>query len=368
MPLSRKNTRTFGILLAGGMALGGCAAPARDVGGEITAAIHGPSAAPKPEAVKGAVAPASEAASPVPSDTVSAAQPATPVESAPAPVSTPTETGELASSAEPGSSPVGATAPSTRVETQPGMSAPMPGVPAQEWATQVVPAPEQATASASASVGTTAALAPSGGASLPEQPQPYVPPQQTRGALAVEKPESALKIARAAAAAGDYPLAVKLYRQLAASTDASPDVLSELGDALIAAQAIPEAQRAYGGALHKAPNHLGAMIGMGKVYLALNRPAEAQAYFERAYGQAPENRRVLNGLAVARDSTGDHGGAQEIYRRALALYPNDPSLRSNYELSLTLAGQGASASGEAPNAAAPVAAPVPPVFVAPARP
>jgi Flp pilus assembly protein TadD len=45
---------------------------------------------------------------------------------------------------------------------------------------------------------------------------------------------------------------------------------------------------------------------------------------------------------------GDHDAAQAIYRRALARYPNDPSLRSNYALSQRLSAQAGRAQPASP--------------------
>lgn len=386
MPLARRKTRTALMLLSGAAALSGCAAHREDVGREIASAIQGPAIAAKPDTAMIESTPPS--APPAVSRAVapSQAQPAAPAPQA--------QLAPAATSA-PAPQPAPAPAPAAPAETQAPAAQQAQTAP-KDWTTQVATAPQGAPAPQPApqepvAAASSAAPRPAPDASLPNAvaassaaaanavlgtPQPYVP-QVEQGTLAKEKPESALRIARAAAASGDYGIAAKLYRQLAASSNASPDVLSELGDVLLAAEDIPEAERAYNGALNKSRSHLGATIGLGKVYLALNRPAEAQAYFECAFALAPENRRVLNGLAVARDSTGDHAGAQEIYRRALALYPNDPSLRRNYELSQSLAAQSTApqASGAAPGGGAapqaetpPLAAPTAPVVVAPIQP
>src|SRR5258705_94575 len=52
----------------------------------------------------------------------------------------------------------------------------------------------------------------------------------------------------------------------------------------------------------------------------------------RAGKAAPEDARVLNNLAVAYETTGDFGKADELYRAALRLDPGNRDIRQNYDL------------------------------------
>jgi len=59
---------------------------------------------------------------------------------------------------------------------------------------------------------------------------------------------------------------------------------------------------------------------------------EALFRWERARKAAPEDARVLNNLAVAYETTGDFGKADELYRAALRRDPGNRDIRQNYDL------------------------------------
>jgi len=80
---------------------------------------------------------------------------------------------------------------------------------------------------------------------------------------------------------------------------------------------------------------------------------EALFRWERARKAAPEDSRVLNNLAVAYETTGDFGKADELYRAALRLDPGNRDIRQNYDLFSgfykELQTRSDSASGEKPS-------------------
>src|SRR5206468_7729354 len=49
--------------------------------------------------------------------------------------------------------------------------------------------------------------------------------------------------------------------------------------------------------------------------------------------------RLLSAEAAIRDQTGDHDEARRLYRQALALAPNEPSVMSNFGMSYLLTGE-----------------------------
>ncbi len=364
MPLSRKGLQVAAVALTGSMAFAGWAGPAQaadlDIGSTIAAAAAAGSGVPM------------EPATPTPAAPAAALAPAEPITTAAVtPAATPKgESEPRRPEAPPSPSPM--ESPAVTVMAQPpqaAAAAPIPSLPptpqqqaqsttaaTADWSTTVTPAAPGPMAMTESPAPTAAPVAPATqpiaeptptpmAAPTPAPPSADMPlphyPAPPKNSLAAEKPETALKIARAAAAGGDFAAAARIYRQLAGRSDASPEVLSGLGDALYAQNALDEATQAYAGALHDKPAMVGANVGMGKALIALSRPAEAKGYFERALASATDNRSALNGLAVVNDTMGDHNAAQEIYRRALAQYPDDPSLRSNYALSLQLSGQAA---------------------------
>ena len=56
------------------------------------------------------------------------------------------------------------------------------------------------------------------------------------------------------------------------------------------------------------------------------------ARWQRALALEPKSARVLNNLGIAFEQGGEYGLAEESYRRALALSPDDLHIRRNYEL------------------------------------
>ena len=79
---------------------------------------------------------------------------------------------------------------------------------------------------------------------------------------------------------------------------------------------------------------------------------EALFRWEKARKAAPEDSRVLNNLAVAYETIGEFGKADELYRAALRLDPDNRDLRQNYDLFSgfykELRSRSAPASGEKP--------------------
>ena len=77
---------------------------------------------------------------------------------------------------------------------------------------------------------------------------------------------------------------------------------------------------------------------LGKDYLAGDRLGLAVRTLRQAAQAAPGDWEPLSALAVALDYQHDHGEAQQVYGRALALAPDNPVLLNNLGLSLAEAG------------------------------
>ena len=65
--------------------------------------------------------------------------------------------------------------------------------------------------------------------------------------------------------------------------------------------------------------------------------------FLQALTHDPRNTTALNDLGVARDLMGDHTGAQEAYRQALGIDPEDSAAQVNLALSMAMSGDAADA-------------------------
>lgn len=148
-----------------------------------------------------------------------------------------------------------------------------------------------------------------------------------------------MHLAQASMDAGDQAAAISIFRRLAREYPFSIKPRIALGEALLAANAPQEAERAYEGALKLKGNSYQALAGQGRVELALHQPAEALIYFERAVKAKPDDTAAQNGRAVSLDQLGRHDEAQAVYLDLLARDPSNSRVRNNYALSLALAGK-----------------------------
>jgi Flp pilus assembly protein TadD len=138
---------------------------------------------------------------------------------------------------------------------------------------------------------------------------------------------------------GELPVAAALYRK---AHDAEPErvqPLVSLGQVLMEMQRPDQASEAFSAALVVDGRNLDALRGLGNARLALHKPDEAIPPLKEALTSSANDFRVLNALGVAFDMTGDHGSAHQYYRTGLKLAPENAPLRTNYALSLALAGQ-----------------------------
>lgn len=153
-----------------------------------------------------------------------------------------------------------------------------------------------------------------------------------------DKARVSQQLAEAARQGADYAGAIELYRRM---LEAGGDPLTAhlgLGDSFLGSGALDDAEKEYSAAAVIAPNRPEAQLGLGRVLLAKHRPAEALAAFDRALKDGNARSAALNGKGLALDFQNHHSEAQEAYRAGLAQAPQDRVLRSNYGLSLALAG------------------------------
>jgi tetratricopeptide (TPR) repeat protein len=96
---------------------------------------------------------------------------------------------------------------------------------------------------------------------------------------------------------------------------------AELGWRLSKQKLYGDASVAFGRALDEIPHDVNALSGMGTSLLALNRPGEAKAYFERALRLHDDHMRSLNGLALCLKSEGRIEDAIAVWRETSRRYP-----------------------------------------------
>ena len=84
-------------------------------------------------------------------------------------------------------------------------------------------------------------------------------------------------------------------------------------------------------------------VGLARVNLKLQNPAEAVRLFDQAGRLGFADATILTDRGLARDMTGDQAGAQRDYQAALQRTPNDAELIRRYAASLGISGQVAAA-------------------------
>ena len=144
-----------------------------------------------------------------------------------------------------------------------------------------------------------------------------------------------LRVARNAAANGDYYTAIRFFESVRKSSPDHPAPLIGIAKAHMAAGSQKEAILAYRDALELNPYNDEALDGIGRALVLTGDYREAIVYFNRLLGKAP-SANLHNRLGVAHDLMGDGENAQKHYRAALALDPGAISPRNNLALSLAI--------------------------------
>ena len=171
-----------------------------------------------------------------------------------------------------------------------------------------------------------------GGLGADSEPGPNSGTDQARAGAG-----SIMRVADSTRLRGDLATAAALY---ARAHDAAPDEVEPLlrmGYTLNQAGATAEAGEAFRQALRIDPANFQALRGLGVAMLRRNQIDLAIEHFHSAL-EVKEDVRLYNALGIANDMKQDHRAAQAYYRVGLQVEPSNLSLRSNYGLSLALAG------------------------------
>lgn len=146
------------------------------------------------------------------------------------------------------------------------------------------------------------------------------------------------KVADAALGVGDYAEAARLYERATASAPRSVPALLGLGRAYGATGQFVRAQNALESALKVEPRNEQVLVELGHLQLEQMHPRDALEYYDKALKTDGRNKAALTGKGVALDYLSRHTEAQQVYQQALALYPTDFPLLSDYALSRVLSG------------------------------
>ncbi|MEM9880192.1 MAG: SPOR domain-containing protein [Pseudomonadota bacterium] len=152
---------------------------------------------------------------------------------------------------------------------------------------------------------------------------------------------SLVDLGYSAAAQGDHATAIQYFRSAHASNIAYAfsrhEPLIGLGQSLLAigqngaaAKVFVKAANAGGGAR--------ALRGLAQAQLYLQQPGLAIETARAAVQEDPNDPKALSILGVAMDVYGDHQGAMSVYSDAARRFPGSLAIKSNYGLSLVMAG------------------------------
>jgi Flp pilus assembly protein TadD len=148
-----------------------------------------------------------------------------------------------------------------------------------------------------------------------------------------------LRQADEARRAGNADTAIPLYGR---ALQANPDGLEAklgLGQAYLSIGAGDEAAAQFRDVLAKRSGDTTARRGLASALIAMGQPMLAGQQIDAALHADAHDYRALNLLGVLLDMQGRHAEAQANYRRGIEIAPDYTALRSNYGLSLAIAGQ-----------------------------
>jgi Flp pilus assembly protein TadD len=151
-----------------------------------------------------------------------------------------------------------------------------------------------------------------------------------------------LKLAADIEARGENGTAIALYQRATAMPDAKPVAFVKAGEAYMRAGYTAEAEKAYRGALAKAPNDGPALLGLGS---AMIDSGDVEAGIRALAQAAPivNTSRAYNRLGVAQIFAGQVEEAQATLTHALTLEPGDLDIQTNMALAAALEGNAATA-------------------------
>lgn len=151
-------------------------------------------------------------------------------------------------------------------------------------------------------------------------------------------------MARAAARAGQWHAAARLWRTQTLAEPSSGDAWAGLGMALLEDGEPGDATIALERAALLLPGDAGLWLPRGRAALALGDHAAAHSAFASYTMSRPGDARGWTGLGVALDLIGQHDEAQVAYARALTVDPLNRAARHNLALSKSLAAPAVPAS------------------------
>jgi len=153
------------------------------------------------------------------------------------------------------------------------------------------------------------------------------------------------ELARTLATAGRLDEALDQLRRTTARRPPYPPAFLEGGAQLSKAGRLDEAVAVLEQGLAFAPEVLDLRMELGFIYLKRNDRRNARAMFSQVLAASPERHGVLPALAKVMALDGEYAAAADLFRRALAIGPDDAVTRNN--LAICLFEMGEREAGEA---------------------
>jgi Flp pilus assembly protein TadD len=160
------------------------------------------------------------------------------------------------------------------------------------------------------------------------------------GGAGLDRPEvarSLLDAATMAAAQGDHATAATYYRNVYLRDPGNSRAALGLMRSLREAGDLDQARQVADAVQLAKPNDAPVLAEVGKVRLASGQLQPAVLTLQRAAELDPADWRTRSALGVAHDRLGDRPKAEENYRAALALSPDNPLILNNLALSRAMA-------------------------------
>jgi predicted CXXCH cytochrome family protein len=135
---------------------------------------------------------------------------------------------------------------------------------------------------------------------------------------------------------GDYARATEVLRQAIAAPPADEALFTDLGNAYLRQQMLPQAQQALRRALEINPEQAEAQNLLGLIAVQKSDPAEAEAKFRGALRSQPDFAEAHNNLGNVLTAARNYPEAEYHFQRAVAINPNYAEAHHSYALVLVL--------------------------------
>ena len=151
--------------------------------------------------------------------------------------------------------------------------------------------------------------------------------------------ESRLRVAEAAERSGDKDTAVSMYTAAAESGPEDASVQVRAANGLARSGRWNQARDLLLMRLKQRPKDPDLLRALASIYVMVGQTRVAIARFDDVLATLPADVNALTDKAVALDMQSRHSEAQLLYRRALAIAPEDPAVSNNLALSLLMDGR-----------------------------